>query len=847
MTPRARALVIAAVLGLPATVYADTDDAIRLFTSSKYTYCDAKLLAGLWQQSVADAKATIGRKVGGGNPAAIERALVGARKRAARTRLRCSYQEAGLTYDDAERLAKLWKRSVTDAKAMIEAKLLTGGVDSIRELLNHAPAHAELAVFLRQDRYTYCDAKLIAALWNQSVGDAKTYIGTKSPETRPSRSTARWRRRARTPTARRRPLHVRRGRVLVRRRGQAREAVEPLDGAGEGARRGQARRRRRAAGARAARRADRRARDRRVRRPDRYGYCDAKALAVLWKQSVHDAKATIGAKLQRNNTAALDRALASARANARRTAAARCSFGDAFTYQDAVKLAKLWRVTVADAKARVEAKLVAGGEQYVRAQLATGPDDGGDRDLATFLRQDRYTYCDAKMPSRGCGGNRSSARRRTSAASSRAATPPRSQHARRRARPRPAGSGGALHVPRRRVRVRRRGDAREAVADHREPGEGARRGQDCRGRRARRPQAARAVIGWTIGIEVELLAPVGASRRTLAERYAAATGGTVRPFFHPQSELSLVPGVPVFENLTLGFEVRDAAGALVASCVDDLTLQDDLDRERPPVAGWFRVVSDDARLLQLVARAGRADAGPLEALAPVARLFGTEPAEFPGGMVRVTDRNAAPIAIATPLPGERERPCEIVTPPLARDHAARLDALLAPARALGFTVPAEAATHVHFDGAPFRSPRALRDLVRLVAAHADELKALVGTNPRCRRLGGWPAALHEVVEAADFAALAWPEAQARLQDVGLTKYCDVNLKNLVHDVPGKPTIEVRVLPGLIDSAAILEGAALFEGVLRLALAGPAATAHGPLLDRLPLAPELRRGWATRRS
>jgi len=327
------------------------------------------------------------------------------------------------------------------------------------------------------------------------------------------------------------------------------------------------------------------------------------------------------------------------------------------------------------------------------------------------------------------------------------------------------------------------------------------------------------MIHWRIGVEIELLAPPGSSRRTLAEHYARAAGGSVVPFFHPQSELSLVPDKPVFENLTLGFEARDASGALIARCVDDLTLVEDLDRERPPQPGWFRVVSDDTRLLALVMRVGRADAGPREAVAAVAALYGTEPETFPEGMVRVTDRNRSPIAIATLLPGERERPCEIVTPPIDRDHEARLEALLAPARDLGFTIPQEAAVHIHFDGARLRDARALQNLVRLVAAEGEALKRRVGTNPRCRRLGGWPPALHEVVAAPEFAELPWGEAQARLQDVGLTKYCDVNLKNIVHDIPDKPTIEVRVLPGAIAAAPILAGAALFQDLLERALAG----------------------------
>jgi hypothetical protein len=354
------------------------------------------------------------------------------------------------------------------------------------------------------------------------------------------------------------------------------------------------------------------------------------------------------------------------------------------------------------------------------------------------------------------------------------------------------------------------------------------------------------VIRWKIGVEVELVAPRGSSRRVLAERLAGP-GGTVTAFFHPQSELSLVPDTPVFENLTLGYEARDAAGELVARCVDDVTLQDDLDNHAAPRDGWFRVVSDDLRLLNLVMRVGRADAGPLEALAAVADLYGTKPDLFPEGMVRVCDRNSAPIAIATPLPGERERPCEIVTPPIASDHAARLDALLEPARELGFTLPVEAATHIHFDREPLRDARVFRDLVRLLEQWGPALRTLVGTNPNCRRLGGWPDELHEVVEAPGFAGLAWADARERLAEVKLTKYCDVNIKNIVHDVPDKPTVEVRILPGYATSGPILEGAALFEAILRAACAGMAPDAPGlaAFLERLPLDAEIRRVWLAR--
>lgn len=362
-------------------------------------------------------------------------------------------------------------------------------------------------------------------------------------------------------------------------------------------------------------------------------------------------------------------------------------------------------------------------------------------------------------------------------------------------------------------------------------------------------------INWKIGVELELLAPRGASRRTLAETLSAAAGGVVHPFFHPQSEPSLVPGVPVFDNLTLGFAAQAATGEVIARCVDDLTLQEDLERERPSQPGWFRIVSDDMRLLLLVARTGRADAGPREALAPLAALFGTELEAFPDGMYRVCDETGAPLALGTTLPGERERPCELVTPPLSNDHATRLEALLAPARELGFTLARESATHLHFDATELRAAPVVQRLVRFLRAWGPALKILVETNPACRRLGDWPEGLRGAIEAEDFPSLSWPEAQAALGDVGLSKYCDFNLRNFVHDVPGKPTFEVRVLPGLHETGHIIEGAALFEGVLRHVVDSATIPDEAPrafrtaevrgLLERLPLDAEIRRAWLRR--
>ena len=109
------------------------------------------------------------------------------------------------------------------------------------------------------------------------------------------------------------------------------------------------------------------------------------------------------------------------------------------------------------------------------------------------------------------------------------------------------------------------------------------------------PETVMSFLNWKIGFEIELMAPRGLSRQDLAESIASANDAGVRRVFHPQSELSQVPGTPVFHNLTLGFEVIDRQGNAIARCVDDLTLINDLDKTHEPQPGWYRIVSDDTR------------------------------------------------------------------------------------------------------------------------------------------------------------------------------------------------------------------------------------------------------------
>lgn len=337
-----------------------------------------------------------------------------------------------------------------------------------------------------------------------------------------------------------------------------------------------------------------------------------------------------------------------------------------------------------------------------------------------------------------------------------------------------------------------------------------------------------------IGFEVELIAPAGLSRRSLAVELAGRCAGGVRPVWHHDSEPSLVPGLGRFLHLTLGFEVRRADGSLLCTLVDDVTLVAGLDPRAAPTPGWFRVLSDDPRLLRLLATHSDPAGTISAALEQAARLWGTR-VERIGDVFRLDDPGGATIALAAPQGGERERPCEVITPPLTKEHRGALDELLAPARELGFTVPAEAAVHLHVDGGPFRHPPALINLIRLFAHWREPLRTVFRTNPACRRLAALPAPL---VAAADAGADADADALRRAANDGnLSKFFDVNLTQVLTDEPARDTVEIRILSGSIDADEIVHQAAVVELLLDRCLdeqpfpdppADPAAAVDGLL-------------------
>lgn len=328
-------------------------------------------------------------------------------------------------------------------------------------------------------------------------------------------------------------------------------------------------------------------------------------------------------------------------------------------------------------------------------------------------------------------------------------------------------------------------------------------------------------IGWKVGYEIELLAPPNLNRRDLANKVCSQhDGAKVVNSFLPQAEFSLVENAPIFENLTLAFDVQKPDGSLIARFADDLTLLDGLDRNAPPKPGWYRIISDDARFLRLIMRHVDPNISHDKILEPAAELFGVELEHLDGGVARLADSHNSSIAMAAPLPGERERPCEIISAPIQNDHARRLEALLDPVRELNFTIPEEAALHIHYDATDLCDAKVFSNIVRIFSKYGDALKQLVGTNPKCRRLSGWPDALIELISHPEFEELSWEEVCLNLVEIKLSKFVDFNLVNMVYARPEKHTFEVRILPVSMDVQPIIMATALFEGILRYAIGQP---------------------------
>ena len=324
------------------------------------------------------------------------------------------------------------------------------------------------------------------------------------------------------------------------------------------------------------------------------------------------------------------------------------------------------------------------------------------------------------------------------------------------------------------------------------------------------------IIDWKVGYEIELLSPRGSTRKHLADAIASHYEGSTKRVFSRQSEPSKVPGKPTFESLCLGYEVYNSHNELIVTCVDDLTIRKELNPQALSMPGWYRIVSDDPRFLHLITKQCDATDDLEQVMKPLADLFKSDVVKGQANMIRVEDSESLPIAIAAPLLGERERPCEVVTAPLVEDHYIILETILTIAKELEFTLPFEGATHIHFDGQPFCDTKTFVATINLLEQGREIIKASLHCNPNCLRLGPWPDSLLALVKTPVFQSLSWQQARDQLKPLKLSKYCDFNLLNLVSESKSKHTIEIRVLPASLSAKEIIDATRAFECLFQLA-------------------------------
>ena len=306
-------------------------------------------------------------------------------------------------------------------------------------------------------------------------------------------------------------------------------------------------------------------------------------------------------------------------------------------------------------------------------------------------------------------------------------------------------------------------------------------------------------MSYRIGIELELLAPVGSTRATLAEAIATKVDGEVITNWYLGSERSRRRPNDIVNHLTPAFDVADSDGKHVVRIVDDATIHKDLDFKAPSPPGWSRIMSDDARFLRMLEhRIPPSQRSNLEELQPLVAGYGLEVADN-GRALRFQDSAGMAVALHCNVPRDRPRVAECISPPLESGVDEWFALIGETAAELDFTVPHESATHFHYDGDTFRDPVVFRRLVRTFSGDIEPIRTQFETNPACRRLGALPNSVLAVVNSDDYAALSWPEIAERCRATkDVVKWADVNISKLILVDHKLDTVEFRMLPGSLS-------------------------------------------------
>jgi hypothetical protein len=244
-----------------------------------------------------------------------------------------------------------------------------GGATGPAVVATPKPAEDPTATFLKQEKYTYCDVKILSEYWKTSAKDAKARIGTKiqvaADDYLRKEIYAGWQATKQKCTyvdggftlkdvqtlAKLWHITVAESKTTIENKLKSGSSIylkEEIRGAAEAAKDPY----------------------NAFSNQTKYTYCDARMVAGLWGKSLGEGKKAIGQKLVAKNTKGLTKLIADARKNAKKNVEARCSYDDAgMSYDDLMILAKLWKKPEGDMKALVAEKFALGQEATVLAQL----------------------------------------------------------------------------------------------------------------------------------------------------------------------------------------------------------------------------------------------------------------------------------------------------------------------------------------------------------------------------------------------------------------------------------------------------------------------------------------------
>ena len=315
------------------------------------------------------------------------------------------------------------------------------------------------------------------------------------------------------------------------------------------------------------------------------------------------------------------------------------------------------------------------------------------------------------------------------------------------------------------------------------------------------------------GYELELLAPIGETRHSIASHLAQYYSCQPVPIFHRESDYR--PHhihSASFYCLTRGFYLERPSGFWL-KVVNDMTISNQINLDNDEETDWYHLLADDIRLVDLIISHCDPGAGPKEILDPIASLFRTS-VEKNGSLYQVAGPRSSLVCFAHHLFKDRNRICEIVTAPITTLHREILLDLTTKVQEKGCIIPTEAAFHIHYDATDFCSPALLLRLIRYFHVWSQTIKRIVPPNPHCRRLGAYADDVVNYAFARSNEDKPWEEVVASLKSAGATKFCDFNFVNILNGHPTKMTFEVRITPMTFNVDALVAATDFFHQFLQ---------------------------------